>query len=318
MIPQSSSTPGTILIPLDGSEHAAHALSFALAIGGRESRLLLLQVIPSSGPIRGLLGNVLLSADQVQRAYDASARLTLVQARTEYLAERDDVCIEVVRGDPAEEIVHAVDRHDVGLIVLATHGLHGLDRWVIGSVADRVARTSPVPVLFIRPLAPVQDEPTQIAFERIVVPLDGSTLAAEALPFAERLAGQHGIPIRLVTVTDLPRELTGVLAYGAAFSAQAYDELLDQGRIESQAMLDGAAAPLRDAGLTVETQVLEGSVPEAIAAVTGPNDLIVMTSHGRGGVARWLLGSIATKLIYRGGAPVLLVPSSIRRGQSQA
>ena len=83
-------------------------------------------------------------------------------------------------------------------------------------------------------------------------------------------------------------------------------------------MLSAAATPLFDAGLTVDTRLLKGTVPEAIAAITRPTDLIVMTSHGRSGIARWVLGSVATKLIQLGGAPILLVPSSIRRGERQA
>ena len=224
----------------------------------------------------------------------------------------------MIVGDPAEEILRDADRHDAGLIVMATYGLHGIDRWVIGSVADRVARTSPVPVMLVRPPYVAPEQPAPITFERLVVPLDGSPLAAEALPFAEQLAIRGHLPIRLVTVTDLSRELSSVLDYGAAFSAQAYEELLDEGRAESQAMLDAAAVPLRDAGLTVDTRLCEGQVPEAIAAVTGSNDVIVMTSHGRSGIGRWLLGSVATKLIQLGGAPVILVPSSIRRDHRQA
>jgi nucleotide-binding universal stress UspA family protein len=303
---------GPILIPVDGSDFAAQAAPYAAAIGGPDGAFVLLRVIPKARAVRGLFGTELLSAELVQQANEKAARASLESISSDCFAGHDHATIEVIVGDPADEILRAADRFDASMIALATHGLQGIDRWIIGSVADRVAHMSRAPVMLVRPSYVVSEGSTDIGFTRIVVPLDGSSLAAEAIPVARQLATRFRLPVCLVTVSELPREFASVLAYGAAFSAQAYQELLDQGSAESRVTLDAAAAPLREAGLTVETCLLRGPVPEAIASITGPDDLIVMTSHGRSGIARWFMGSVATKLIQQGGAPVLLVPSSIR------
>lgn len=299
-----------ILIPSDGSNFAEQALLYARAIAGADAEYVLVQVVPEADPIFGLLGKRLLTHEQVQHAMVEGARKGLERARTEWIKDCPHVSIEVVEGDYAGEILAVAERRQVDLIVMATHGRGALDRLVIGSVADRVARTSPIPVMLIHPRDEVPPEPSALRFERLIVPLDGSDLAKQALPFAGRIATQLHIPVLLVRVTDLPRELSAVTAYGAAFSPQIYDELLAEGRAEAEQALVDAEAVLSEMGATVSHQLLEGPVVKAIAGVTGAHDVIVMTSHGHGGIRRWFLGSVATKLINQPELAVVLVPSS--------
>lgn len=298
-----------ILVPSDGSFFAEQALPYAAAIGGRDAELTLLQVVPTATPLHGLLGKRLLTAEQVQHATEAGAREGLEQARESWIPNHPTVGAEVATGDSADEILAAATRHEADLIVMATHGRGTLDRWIIGSVADRVARSSTMPVLLIHPLDEVPAGTGARRIERLIVPLDGSELAAQALPMAARLARQHGIPVRLVTVSDLPRELAIVTAYGAAYSPEVYDELLAEGRAEAEKHLAAAATQLADQGVTVEQQLLDGPVASEIAGVAGEHDVIVMTSHGHGGVRRWFLGSTASKLIHQPKLAVLLIPA---------
>lgn len=312
----------SILVPLDGSKFAEEALPYAAAIGRDHAELVLLEVVPEPQPARGLLGEELLSAEQVRRAYEGGARTRLESARERWLAERSDVRLEIATGDPAEQILQVTQQLDTDLIVMATHGLDTFGRWVIGSVADRVARTSPIPVMLIRGEEQQEQEkegegptrPRDGLIEGFVVPLDGSDLAKLAIPFATELASLLHVPITLVAVSDIPRQLTGLMAYGAAFSAQAYEDLVAAGRAEVEEMLAAAANTVRESGVSVSYRVLDGQgIAETIAGAAGPNDVIVMTSHGRGGIGRWLLGSVATKLIQIGTVPVVLVPSPGRR-----
>jgi nucleotide-binding universal stress UspA family protein len=101
-------------------------------------------------------------------------------------------------------------------------------------------------------------------------------------------------------------------AYSMPYRQEVYDELPDTARTKAHADLDRAANRLRRAGLDVSEQVLDGQAAEAIVARAEPTGLIVMTSHGRGGLKRWLLGSVAEKLVREAPVPAVLVPASIR------
>lgn len=299
-----------ILIPSDGSPFSEQALPYARAIGGVDAEFVLVQVTPRAEALYGLLGNRLLSAEQVRDATREGASKDLAEARNTWIPDAPKVVYEVATGGYPEEILAAAERHDADLIVMATHGRGAVDRWVIGSVADRIARTSPVPVMLVHPVDEEPRQPVRPDFQRLIIPLDGSELANQALPFAARIARQHGIPVLLVTVSDVPRQLATVTAFGAAFSARVYEELLAEGRAEAERVLAHGASVLSDMGVTASQQVLDGQVAKAIASQAGENDLIVMTSHGYGGLKRWLLGSVATKLIHHPELAFVLVPAS--------
>ncbi len=229
------------------------------------------------------------------------------------LGDRPNVRLETTTGDAAEEILRVAAREDVDLIVIASHGRGAIGRWVIGSVADRVARTSLVPVMMIRPRDESDNEAPAPLIKRLIVPLDGSDLAFQALPFVELLAGSLPVPVLLVNVTDVVHDLNRAMAYGMPFRQEIYDEVIDNAREEARDLLREPAERLRRAGLEVIELVLDGQAAEAIAGTAEPTDVIVMTSHGRGGLRRWLLGSVAEKLVREGPVPVIVVPSTVRQ-----
>jgi nucleotide-binding universal stress UspA family protein len=302
-----------ILVPLDGSFFAEQALPFAKAIGGPETELILLEVAPPAEPVRGLLGNVLVTAEEVRQSYDEGIETALETTRRAWLGERPHVRMETAIGDAAEEVLRVAERESVDLIVMASHGRGAIGRWVIGSVADRVARTSLIPVMVMRPQEEMPTEPGRCEIRRLIVPLDGSELAEQALPFVEVLAASLHVPVLLVTVTDIVHDIARATAYGMPFRQEVYDELVAGARTKASDHLDGAASRLRRSGLEVSAQVLDGQAADAIANRAEPTDVIVMTSHGRGGLRRWLIGSVAEKLVREGPVPVILVPSTIRR-----
>jgi nucleotide-binding universal stress UspA family protein len=302
-----------ILVPLDGSFFAEQALSYAQMVGEQDTELILLEVVPPAEELRGLFGKLLVTAHEVKRVYDDGIEKGLAHARQVWLGNRGNVRLEVATGDPAEEILRTAVQHQVDLIVMASHGRSALGRWAIGSVADRVARTSLVPVMLIRPREEMPTEPGTRTIERLIVPLDGSAVSAQALPFAERLAVSMAVPVLLVTVVDVARELSGVLVYGAAFSREVYDEVVAGARAKARRDLADAMTNLSRAGVAASEQILDGQVAETIANLAGPHDAIVMTSHGRSGLRRWVMGSVAEKLVREGPVPVVLVPSAIRR-----
>jgi nucleotide-binding universal stress UspA family protein len=143
-------------------------------------------------------------------------------------------------------------------------------------------------------------------YARIVVPLDGSELAEQALVQAEELSRSMNAPLRLVRVVDL----TPLGRYGSAAlyaEAMAYDLVRKDERTLSHSYLAEIHRSLTERGLSVTTEEREGPAARQIVAATRPGDVIVMATHGRGGLPRWLLGSVAEDVLRHATVPVLLV-----------
>jgi nucleotide-binding universal stress UspA family protein len=270
-----------ILVPLDGSDLAEQALPYAQKLAEPGCQLILLEVGQDEDDL-GVL----------ERHADSCASL------------------ETAVGDPAEQILRVAKDLNVGLIVMTTHGRGALGRWAFGSVADVVTRTSPVPVFVVRPQAGESTIAPDI--RRVVVPLDGSPLAEEALPTATSLAQRLQAPVHLVTAIDVTKILPVEIMPTGAFDASLYEETVAQLDADATAWLTQAAEQLEHEGVASTWSILHGSPFLAIGDAVKPGDVIVMTSHGRGGAKRWLLGSVAEKLIREGPVPVVLVPAGAR------
>jgi len=258
--------------------------------------------------IRDFWGEIVASADDVEELAECEAQSDLLSAR-EYAQEGVTVDEVIAHGDPAEQIILAAQEHAINLIVMASHGRGALGRWTFGSVADRVSRHSTVPVLIVRPELVCGQLPE---ITRIVVPFDGSTVAAQAVPVAGRIAHRRGCAVHLVDVVNPASTYYPAIAVSGRMPDEVYTELLEKERTAAEAAMSAAAAPLRAEGIEVTTQVQSGSVVPAIEAALRAGDLVVLTSHGRSGVTRWFLGSVAERLIRDGRAPVLLVPAAER------
>lgn len=216
--------------------------------------------------------------------------------------------VEIRFGDAAEEIIASAE--DCDLVVMATHGRGAAGRLVFGSTADRVARHGSTPTLLIRagahPIEPVSPR-------RVVVPLDGSPLAEQALPEATKLAKVLGSPIHLVRAVGVDEVLTTVgRERGLHAQGSQPDETSDayeQARIETERQatdyLAAQAGRLQDVDVT--TELLRGTPAFALLWMIEPEDIVVMTTHGLGGYRRWMIGSVAEKLVREAAAPVLLV-----------
>jgi nucleotide-binding universal stress UspA family protein len=195
-------------------------------------------------------------------------------------------------GSAAQEIVRCADRHGVELIAMSTHGRSDLARMLVGSVTDRVIRTSPVPVLVLHPPTMSIDRmsPPSGRKLRVLVPLDGSASAEEAARMAVSLLNPRLIEVSLVTVVGTSqREMP-----------------------QAHGILELAAVHLGEHGVDVSTTVLEGEAANQIAAfaVDGAYDLIVMATHGHSLLARALMGSTTDRVVRISEVPVLVVQSS--------
>ncbi len=176
----------------------------------------------------------------------------------------------------------------------------------MGSVTDRVIHASSVPVLAIAPeKAKAYQGRGAVPLKTIMLPLDGSQLAEQAVPYVEALARSLSLEILLVRVVDLE---------GPVFAYPSNEQLArfrDDRNGEAAKYLEGVSRDLKGRGLRVRTTVLLGSPAQTLLDLTHrtPNDLIAMTTHGRSGLSRWLAGSVAEALIRASGDPVLVVRS---------
>lgn len=298
--------PSPVLVPLDGSERAEVALPYALAIAralGASLRLL----------------TVIETPEDVDRPaeHDAEDRTEAErQQRERYLhaiAERVDVEtgaveLSVVAGEPVEEILAAAG-DAVRLTVMATAGRGGIERWFVGSVADKVMRLSSKPVLLVQSREGTSESRR---LRRLLVPLDGSPLAEAALPLAGELAVALGASVALARVEPFPPtwppgappDLTGISSLVLEANQQYLDNLRHQlpAQVSVSAIAQwGSPAPvLLD---LVERQQI---------------DLVVMTTRGRGGVRRLILGSTADRLVRSGAATLLIPPPAVAPGRARA
>jgi nucleotide-binding universal stress UspA family protein len=236
--------------------------------------------------------------------WQAEEYLTRVAAR---LPEPAAVRQTVARGNVVQELLRRAEDPDV-VLTLSTRGRGGLGRALLGSVADKVMRLSSAPVALARDSFGAADEPLW----RIVVPLDGSPLAEEALPYAAELAQRGGSTLELVRVAT-PFWQTSYAPYATmsgSIGGEAIQEIDEALVAQAQAYLDGVATTWRGRGLTVLTTVRLGRHAEEIAnlAEASRADLIVLATHGRGGARRVALGSVASELTHIGTTPLLVIP----------
>ncbi len=308
----------SILIPLDGSELAEQALAPAQALALRLSaQVHLLHVLSEADRAHVLLEEEAV-ARQLGYGYSVTAAVGELPARDTWLVLRQNAeaylesqvarlqeagvaaTYEVRLGAPAEIIVEVAENRAAGLVVMATHGYSGLKRWALGSVTDKVVHASPAPVLVVRG---AQTPAADYRFRHILVPLDGSALARQALPLAVELAVQHQARLSLLTVV-VPQ----ISEFGLGFVPPNAEELeLLRGRLLGE--LGGFAEALREHELSVTPLVVEGLAPESIVdlAETRGIDLIVMATHGYSGLKRWALGSVADRVLHETKTPLLLV-----------
>jgi nucleotide-binding universal stress UspA family protein len=221
----------------------------------------------------------------------------------EYFTGSQVTCT-LVTGEPAAAILDRAQDDNGCLIAMATHGVSGLRRWLLGSIASRMVQTAVNALLLIRPeedSAPTHD------CRELFVPLDGSPLAELVLPHVAALARTMNIKVRLIQVFSLPK---------SAFVVA--DGMFDQGptvfrearRKEAEEYLSAKVEELRANGVeSVTANAFEGDAASEIVdmARAARDNLIVMSSHGRSGVTRWALGSVAERVIQHSGDPVLLI-----------
>lgn len=299
----------SLLVPLDGSAFSERALPWAVTLARRSGATLRLARVhvPHTRTPLSLEGMPVVDEEvtALKRQHEA-AYLTEVQRRC---ARDPGVKVEsaLLDGPIAPTLAEDAAAARAGLIVMTTHGHGGFERLWLGSVVDTLVRSSGVPLLILR----FADESLPPAAEpevrRVLVPLDGSLLAEEAIPHAIALGGLSQAEYVLVHVTE-PSAWLGRLP-GGTLAASPVAEGCQKREHQAEDYLARVAARLAEPGPIVETRVVVSShLARAIldAARSAHADVIVMATHGRGGLSRLLIGSVADKVMRRSDIPVLL------------
>jgi nucleotide-binding universal stress UspA family protein len=308
----------SILVPLDGSRLAEHALPLALHLArasGANLQLALVHVpivfIEDEAP----LGN---SLDRENRAKEA-AYLQRVAGRLAQVAPLP-VKTAVLDGPVVDALLEHAAFTGADLAVMTTHGRGPFSRFWLGSVTDELVRRLPVPAVVLRPHA---DRPADLAaapaLKHILVALDGSPLAEEMLEPAVALGTPGGAEYTLLRVVK-PAPILGydLAGYAVAATDVAVTEKLEA---EARDYLDDRAGRLRARGLLVKTVVVVHEQPAVAlleqAAALGA-DVLALETHGRHGLARLLLGSTADKVLRAATVPVLVHrrPGKNTKGES--
>jgi nucleotide-binding universal stress UspA family protein len=297
-----------ILVPLDGTLGSEHTLPWALAIAERAGgTVTLARVHHAMGPVAPgteIAGDLVLDENLRLQERDYLARIA------NHLQCVSDVPVswELLEGAPAEELCRFAGASGADLVVMTTHGRGPFGRLLLGSVADVVVRKVQKPTLLIRPPAEgAIDLAARPTLSDIFVPLDGSELAEQILEPAAGLARLMGAHLTLLTVAEgKGPEEAELVEYVPAMPHYTAPEA---GRQNALGYLGGVAERLRTSVADVGERVLVSHpVSEAIlSAVHSPADsVIALATHGRGGLARLALGSVADAIIRRANYPVLV------------
>jgi nucleotide-binding universal stress UspA family protein len=282
-----------IAIPLDGSKEAESVLPYVRDLAPKfNSRVHVLGI------------GIGKKTRRVNRLLEDYISRTANELRT-----RNVKAEPVIRyGNAADKILDYLSEIEIDLIIMATHGRSGITRWWMGSVAEKVISEATAPVLLVqskrRRATTAADRPAPI--HKILAPLDGSDVGESALPYAETIAAISQATVNLVQVVSPPGTVEANLLGGPDWR-----KFIKAMRDAGENYLNNIAERLKSKDVKVIYEVLTGDPADKIveyAAEKGVS-LIAMSTHGRTGLTRWVLGSVADKVLHGARIPVLLVRS---------
>lgn len=269
-----------IIVPLDGSSFAEHALSLALSVAAPAgSRLELVGVVDPNEPGA--------DAERVRTYLEATAE------RVQKTTPVDPGSI-VLRGKVAEDILQHAIKTAVDLVVMATHGGGPFSRAWFGSVADQLMRTMPLPLLLVRPRSGLPGLATARVPRRVVIALDGSPRAEQIVDPAVSLGALWGADYRLLRVVP-----PGV-------------DLAETGRRQDEAkaylmsVWERFLTPRKARHWNTRAVAAPDVAPWILKYANRRDDLIALTTRGLGGLDRLVVGSVADKVIRGSVGPVLV------------
>jgi nucleotide-binding universal stress UspA family protein len=289
-----------IIVPLDGSETAEAILPFVEEIAAHTGAEI-----------------VLVTAVQQVGVWDAALTLQVLdredKSAVDYLTEQAKKVAgkqrcRVLRGDAAEAILRAAEEESADLIAISTHGRSGLARWLFGSTATKLLEASTIPVLFLRPKTGEDKGAPGPLVHKILVPLDGSEVAMSILHTVEGFAKEMGASLVLF------HAVAPIAAYpGFETQSTAATTVIEEMQAQARQILARAMEDAKSRGVEATMVVSLDSAVSGIlhAADEQKVDLIAIGTHGRGGIGRAVLGSVADGVVRRSAdVPCLVIRST--------
>jgi nucleotide-binding universal stress UspA family protein len=223
----------------------------------------------------------------------------------------------VRQGGPASWIISEAEKEPGTLIAMSTHGRSGVARWLLGSVTDKVLLATTTPLLIVRSSEP-PNPVSEVQLKTVIVPLDGSVLAEQVLLHVATLAKALDLAVKLVRVHPSVEEYSRYferqqIGSAATVYSGPYEVFSKEADAQAMEYLHEVKMQLHHEGVwLVEESLLRGHPAATIVELARetPGSLIAMTTHGRSGIGRWLLGSVADRVIRHSGVPVLVVRSN--------
>ncbi|AGB15340.1 universal stress protein UspA-like protein [Halovivax ruber XH-70] len=279
-----------VLLPTDGSDGALSGARRGIALASQTAASVsVLSVVDAP-----VVGDDAAIASLESRAEEAVE--TVANMARDY-DDGIDVTTAVERGTPFQAVREYAHRHEIDVIAMGTKGRTGLDRFLLGSVTENVLRTARVPVLAVPPDA---DEPgiADVAFDRLLLPTDGSEGAEIAAEWGVALADHLGSDVHSLYAVD------------PAPPHHEPDAVIEALERRAEAAIEATSERADAVDVAVTESIETGSPANAILAYASDHevDLIVMGTHGRTGVGQWFLGSVTENVVRGADVPVLCVP----------
>jgi nucleotide-binding universal stress UspA family protein len=285
----------TILVPTDGSPHsvraAEHGAALAAAFDASVHLVSVVDVKTAAGMFdAGGVGEEFierLERDGEEAIETVESELAVEPART-----------EILRGDPSETIIEYAADHGADFLAMGTHGRTGLERYIAGSVAERVVRQADAPVLTVRATEQSQAD----GYDDVLLPTDGSEPAAAAVDHGLAIAAAVDATVHAVNVV----ETAGLTMSGELPPPSGLLEALQE---KGESLTDVIASRAREAGIAAETEVLTGRPARDLLEYAEESgiDMVVMGTAGRTGASRYLFGSTAERVVRHADVPVVAV-----------
>jgi nucleotide-binding universal stress UspA family protein len=295
-----------VLLPTDFSGNAdfarPYAVAFAKTYGGRIHLAHIVDEANAAGSASPAFGLGDANLGPLLDAMEEHARARLEHVQSELEDEGVEVVVHLVRGNPPRALVKLAEDEGCTLVVIASHGRRGFDHLVFGSVAERVVRTSPVPVICVKHPEHefVKAQEGKLELKRVLYPIDFSPFCEKGLPFAESIAREFGATLTLAYGHEYPMNSPELMPEAAAGVAANLEE-------NARRMLEEWQAKLKD--VTVEAELRIGSPYRVVSDLVKELDvdLVVVPTHGRSGVAHMFLGSVAERIARHAPCPVMTI-----------
>jgi nucleotide-binding universal stress UspA family protein len=290
-----------ILLPLDGSELSELTLPYVEELAGK---------LGSEVVLYHVHGHEHTNQEHMHLMY--LERVSEIMQRNIRNSQPQLTNIKITTiveaGEPTENICNLVESNKIDLIVMTAVSISGMKIGkMLGSVTDHVCQTVAIPVMLIRPQNQIPADRKLRLINHVLIPLDGSELSKLALPAGEELSSKLKVPVTLFQMATTVRLYNDVSGSSPYIDYTRVNDDEKKHAVEEMGLLE---QELKAKGLNAKSIVTTGSdaANEIIELCNRSGiDLVVMSTHGRSGLGRWVFGNVAEKVLRHGETPLLLV-----------